>query len=99
MVSYRVPLPVARMGINALGTRGKRKKSSITKLPAKSSLGVPSLETVTRIDDNDKVAAFQAAHFRLAANMRELEVQFEHKASELRSAFVAEIETIATAAE
>jgi hypothetical protein len=46
--------------------------------------------TVTRIDDNDndKVSAFQAAHFRLAANMRELEMQFEHKASELRSAFV-----------
>jgi hypothetical protein len=36
------------------------------------------------------VAAFTAAHFRLAARMRELEAQFEAKACELRAAFLAE---------
>jgi hypothetical protein len=56
--------------------------------------GVPSLETARAIDDSDKVAAAQAAHFRLDARMRELEVQFEQKASELRAAFVAELAQI-----
>jgi hypothetical protein len=57
---------------------------------AKQIFGVPSLETVTRIDNSDKVAAFEAAHYRCAARMRELEQQFEVKASEIRAAFVAE---------
>jgi hypothetical protein len=57
--------------------------------------GVPSLETASRIDDSDKVSAFQAAHFRMHSRMRELEVQFEVKASELRAAFVAECAGIA----
>jgi hypothetical protein len=58
---------------------------------AKADLfGVPSLQTAGRIDDSDKVAAFEAAHYRCAARMRELECQFEAKASEIRSAFVAE---------
>jgi hypothetical protein len=40
------------------------------------------------------VSAFQAAHYRLGSRMRELEQQFEVKASELRAAFVAEVEGI-----
>ena len=56
--------------------------------------GVPSLETAQRIDDVDMVEAMQAAHYRLCARMRELETQFEVKASELRSAFLAEIHQI-----
>jgi len=62
---------------------------------AKSQLfGVPSLETATRIDDVDKVSAFQAAHYRLSARMRELEQSFEAKASELRASFLKEIAEI-----
>jgi hypothetical protein len=57
--------------------------------------GVPSLAVASAIDDSDKVSAFQAAHYRLGSRMRELEQQFEVKASELRAAFVAEVEGIA----
>jgi hypothetical protein len=57
--------------------------------------GVPSIETASRIDDSDKVSAFQAAHYRLGSRMRELEQQFEVKASETRAAFVAKVEGIA----
>ncbi|MFZ3325382.1 MAG: hypothetical protein WA231_05560 [Methylocella sp.] len=42
----------------------------------------------------DKCNAFAAAHYRLQENMRGLETQFEAKASELRAAFVHEIEAI-----
>jgi hypothetical protein len=57
---------------------------------AKAIFGVPSLETAGRIDDSDKMAALQAATYRCQSRMRELECQFEVKASEIRSAFVAE---------
>jgi hypothetical protein len=63
----------------------------MTKNVARADLfGVPSLQTAGRIDDSDKVAAFEAAHYRCTARMRELEDQFETKASEIRAAFVAE---------
>jgi hypothetical protein len=55
---------------------------------------VPSLETAQRIDDSNKVEAMQAAHYRLSARMRELESQFEAKASELRATSLAEIHEI-----
>ena len=59
----------------------------MTRLPAKQAIfGVPSIET--RVDDSDKCNAFAAAHYRLSVRMRELELQFEAKASELRAAFV-----------
>jgi len=57
----------------------------------KQLFGVPSLETARRIDDSDKVEALQASHYRLTARMRELEEQFEAKASDLRTAFLAEV--------
>ena len=57
-------------------------------------LGVPSIQTAGRIDDSDKVAAFEAAHYRCNARMRELESQFEAKASEIRAAFVSECASI-----
>jgi hypothetical protein len=67
----------------------------MTKLPAKQTIfGVPSIETVTRVDDSDKCNAFTAAHYRLQENMRSLENQFEAKASELRAAFVHEVAAI-----
>jgi hypothetical protein len=47
----------------------------------KQIFGVPSLETARRIDDVDQVEAITAADYRLCARMRELETQFEAKAS------------------
>jgi hypothetical protein len=58
---------------------------------------VPSLERAGGIDDADKVSAFEAAHYRCKNRMRELEQQFEVKASEIRSAFVAEVAEISGA--
>jgi hypothetical protein len=60
----------------------------------KQIFGVPSIQTAGRIDDSDKVSAFEAAHYRCTARMRELEQQFEVKASEIRAAFVAEVAEI-----
>jgi hypothetical protein len=57
----------------------------------KQIFGVPSLAVAEAIDDSDKVAAFEAAHYRCQARMRELEGQFEAKASEIRAAFIAEV--------
>jgi hypothetical protein len=61
---------------------------------AKAIFGVPSLETSTRIDNEDMVSAMHAAHYRLSAQMRELECQFEVKAAELRQAFIDETNKI-----
>ena len=67
----------------------------MTKTLTKPALfGVPSLEVARAIDDSDKVEALHAAHYRLTARMRELEQQFEAKASELRAAFLAEVAEI-----
>jgi hypothetical protein len=65
--------------------------------PAKISkpiFGVPSLEVSTRIDTSDQACKAQAAHYRCQSRLRELEAQFEQKASEIRSAFVAELAEI-----
>jgi hypothetical protein len=61
---------------------------------AKPIFGVPSTETAARIDDSDATNAACAAHFRFNARMRELEAQFEAKASELRAAFLGELAAI-----
>jgi hypothetical protein len=66
----------------------------MTRQLTKQIFGVPSLETATRIDDSDATNAACAAHFRFNSRMRELEAQFEHKASELRAAFLAELADI-----
>lgn len=60
----------------------------------KQIFGVPSLETASRIDASDKVSALHAAGYRLDARLRELEGQFEVKASELREAYLNEVSTI-----
>jgi hypothetical protein len=57
---------------------------------SRARFGVPSLETAGRIDDSDKISAFEAAHYRCTARMRELEAQFEVNASDIRQAFIAE---------
>jgi hypothetical protein len=66
-------------------------KTGLTKSPI---FGVPSRQTAGRIDDSDKVSAFEATHFRCRARMSELESQFEAKASEIRQAFVREASEI-----
>jgi hypothetical protein len=60
----------------------------------KQIFGVPSLATAEAIDDSDKCTALDAAHYRLSARMREIELQFEAKASELRQAYLAECAAI-----
>jgi hypothetical protein len=66
----------------------------MSKQLTKQIFGVPSLETASRIDDSDAANAACAAHFRFNSRMRELEAQFETKASELRAAFLAELSII-----
>ena len=66
---------------------------------ASKIFGVPSLEVARAVDDSDKIAAFTAAHFRLQARMRELEGQFETKASLLRTTFLCEVTEISDCAD
>ena len=61
--------------------------------------GVPSLETARAIDDSDKAAGLQAAHYRLSARMRELEARYDSEASKLRAAFIIECAEIIGAVE
>jgi hypothetical protein len=51
----------------------------------------PSLTTARNIDDADAVMAIEAARHRFATSMRDLETLFDAKASELRAAFLAEV--------
>jgi hypothetical protein len=55
---------------------------------------MPSIETASRIDDSDATNAACAASYRFNSRMRELEAQFETKASELRAAFLAELSAV-----
>jgi hypothetical protein len=69
----------------------KIQEANMTKTQiAKQIFGVPSLETSGRIDDHDKCVALDAATFRCGTRMRELEMQFEAKAGEIRAAYVTE---------
>jgi hypothetical protein len=61
----------------------------MTRQLSKQIFGALSTETAGRIDDSDATNAACAASYRFNARMRELETQFEAKASELRSAFLA----------
>ncbi|MDQ6704025.1 MAG: hypothetical protein M3Z96_13540 [Pseudomonadota bacterium] len=61
---------------------------------SRQAFGIPSIETASRIDDSDAANAACAANYRYQARMRELEGQFEMKASELRAAFLAELAVI-----
>ena len=63
----------------------------MSKALQKQIFGMPSTETASRIDDSNATNAACAASYRFNARMRELETQFEAKASELRSAFLAEL--------
>jgi hypothetical protein len=67
------------------------KGNQMSKALQKQIFGALSTETASRIDDSDATNAACAAHFRFNTRMRELEAQFEAKASELRSAFLADL--------
>jgi hypothetical protein len=72
----------------------------MTKSMTKQAIfGIPTQETASRIDDSDKTQAIASAHYRCSARMRELEIVFESKASEIRAAFVAEVTMILGEAE
>ncbi|MDQ6703258.1 MAG: hypothetical protein M3Z96_09245 [Pseudomonadota bacterium] len=60
----------------------------------KRTFGVPSLETASRTGDAGAAFQAHAASYRHTARMRELEAQFEAKASELRAAFLHELAII-----
>jgi hypothetical protein len=51
----------------------------------------PSLETARKIDDEDTVQSIEAARYRFAASMTDLERCYDEQASRLRAAFVAEV--------
>lgn len=70
------------------------KGNQMSKALQKQIFGMPSLETASRIDDSDATNAACAASYRFNSRMRELEAQFEAKASELRAAFLAELATL-----
>jgi hypothetical protein len=65
-------------------------RTSTNSIAKAERFGVPSLETCTRIDNEDAVCRLRAAHYRLQQRMAELESQFESKASELRQVFLTE---------
>jgi hypothetical protein len=69
-------------------------EDEMTRQLSKPIFGMPSLETASRIDDSDATNAACAASYRFNARMRELEAQFEAKASELRAAFLAELAAV-----
>jgi hypothetical protein len=52
----------------------------------------PGLDVARSISDSDVAAAIQAAEYRFSASMRSLEAAFEQKASELRAAFLKEVQ-------
>jgi hypothetical protein len=66
----------------------------MTRQLSKQIFGALSTETASRIDDSDATNAACAASYRFNARMRELEAQFEAKASELRAAFLAELAAV-----
>jgi hypothetical protein len=66
----------------------------MTRQLSKQIFGMPSIETASRIDDSDATNAACAASYRFNSRMRELEAQFETKASELRAAFLAELSAV-----
>jgi len=55
---------------------------------------VPSTEIVGRISASDKVSAVKSAMFSYETKVRELETEFEMKASDLRSSYLAELAKI-----
>jgi hypothetical protein len=69
----------------------------MTKALTKTSFGVPSADVLANIDASDKCAELQAASYRFAAKLAELERQFEAKASELRTAYLEEVAAIQAA--
>jgi hypothetical protein len=75
-------------------SRHNLRMDKMNKQLTKQAFGVPSIETAGRIDNSDKCAALDAAHYRLSSRMRELEGQFEAKASELREAYLSEVASI-----
>jgi hypothetical protein len=64
---------------------------STNTMPTTLKFGAIAPEVASRIDDSDAAAAACAANYRFQTRMRELEHQFEVKASELRAAFLAEL--------
>jgi hypothetical protein len=63
----------------------------MNKLTKPSIFWAPSLETARKIGDEDTVQSIEAARYRFAASMADLERCYDEQASGLRAAFVAEV--------
>ena len=61
---------------------------------SRPSFGVPSAEVIGTIEAAQTSHELQAATFKFQATMRELERQFEAKASELRAQYIDDIRTL-----
>jgi hypothetical protein len=61
---------------------------------AKQPFGVPSKEALTKIETSDTVAGLSEAQYDYNIRRRELERQFEAKASELRDEYIATVNVI-----
>ena len=61
---------------------------------ARANFAVPSLETVSAIENDEQVNRAHEAHYRLQIKMRELEQRCEAEASKLRCTFLAEMAEI-----
>jgi hypothetical protein len=73
---------------------GRKENAMVKTQIAKQIFGVPSLETSNDIDTSDRTCRAQAAFYRCQRRMHELEHQFEQKATEVRSAYLAELTEI-----
>lgn len=66
----------------------------MAKLSAKTAFGVPSQELTIRIDESVATSLLRQAGYAFESKMRELERQFEAKASELRGEYLTATATI-----
>jgi hypothetical protein len=90
-----MPLEQDRARHDLQAGRGRREKLASPRWPQSvaenNSRWAPSLETARKIDDEDTVKSIEAARYRFAASMADLERCYDEQASRLRAAFVAEV--------
>src|ERR1700731_4845229 len=67
-----------------------REQNNMTRQVSKPNIfWAPSLETARKIDDEDTVKSIEAARYRFAASLANLERCYDEQASKLRAAFFA----------
>jgi hypothetical protein len=66
----------------------------MTKLPTKTSFGLPLQEMVKPMGASAKVARLREAGYRFEAQLRELERQFDAKARKLSEEYVSAVDEL-----